>query len=682
MSDTILQKNLVNLKDEINKLIQTSPYNEVKTFFNSTTGKFLIDVLEINNGAINYTVDALKDEMFFKTMKEYESVVKKASDLGYHIKRKIPAKLKYKIVINDPNNILNGISKIIFKGKSFNLNYNGVNLFQENSYTYNITNNNYEYYNYLVEGELIRDTFTVSQYQSFYTHLMEDQNISNYIDGNNDLDLTLYSKYYGEQSNTTDLNNGEYLNKPGEAWKQIKVFRNGITETDLSTTDGYFAFSSTNYNKSLELMFGNDTFGKKCFGDYIIEYFQTSGDLANLKIQSGTEFDIPINGIEVYDINNKKVNSDIINGLLKLVAISNLDGGKDFESIEEIKINAVKLSSLNNTLITDTDFKFYIKYKYNVNVNIWGDNKESKNRLGESKDMNNNIFFTSADLNYDFEENKNNIKFDILNNKVFNDVYNNKNNIGIFDVVKNCLTNNKKDANCISLSTLYLLGYFKPLMYYYKMGVIYGDNNTSVVSKIIEDIDNKGSLNNASYIYLTGDFLKFNINLFYTGNLIVDNNIIKTEIQNEYSINNNIIQSVNTILTKYDLIYKGVSKEYLSSTLSENISLYDYLHKYTKLRTFEIDMILSITDRINSTFTDSYTNPIKMSSFLQIGTNFIHKFMKYCPANKIIIISMLSYYITKYNSLKSLIINSNNYNLFDIDFIQEDLQNINLIKVS
>lgn len=135
MSDNITESNLVNLKEKIEKLIQTSPYDEVKSFFNSTTGKFLIDVLEISNSSMNYTNDLLKDESFFQTMTEYDSVVKKASSLGYHIKRMIPAKIKYNIEVDDPENRLNGVSKIVFKGREFTIDKDGINLVQENSYT-------------------------------------------------------------------------------------------------------------------------------------------------------------------------------------------------------------------------------------------------------------------------------------------------------------------------------------------------------------------------------------------------------------------------------------------------------------------------------------------------------------------------------------------------------------------
>lgn len=681
MSDTVLNSNLVNLKDKINQLIKTSSSAELKSFFQSTTGKFLIDVLQISHGSFNYTVDALKDEMFFGTMVDYNSVVEKASDLGYHIKRLIPAKMKYNVQINDPNNRLNGISRIVFKGREFKLDYNGVNLIQENSYTYYLNKTNYDYYNYLVEGQLVNDTFTVNSFTNFFKHYLDDTNISNYIDSNNDLDLKLYSKYYGEESNLNDIANGVALGQGSVPYKYINVFRNGITESDINLNDGYYAFSSTTSDKELEIMFGNGTFGKVGYGDYIIEYLRTNGNTANQKIKSGDTINIPTSGIEVYDINGNLLDSSIVAGLVQIVTTTDLDGGMDYETSEDIKFNAVKLSALNNTLVTDKDFEYLINYKYNVNMNVWGDNYEAKNRMGEVKDLNNMVFLTSPDLVYDFEENINNIKFNILENRVYmNTGYSSKNKNGVFNVVKNCSAENVKRGDCISLSSLYLMGFFKPLMYYYKMGVVYGDNTTSAVSKIIDEIDNKGSLNNCSYVFINGDFLDFNANIYYSGNLTVDTSTIKTEIKTDFAVTKNLVQSVNKVLTKYGLNYNGISKDYLTVNTFENKSLYDFL-SLTTLRKFEVDMVMSIVDRMNTNFHKALTTPMRMSQFLRNGTSFIHEFMKHCPPNKTVITSVMSYYINKYNALKSLIINQGNYNLLDIKFISEDLTDVTLTKV-
>ncbi len=649
---------LVNLREKIQTLIESSNDDKVTKFFNSTIGNHLQSVLEISHSSFNYTADRLADDLFLSSVKTYENAVELAKSLGYHIRRPVPASLKYSVIIDDPNNDLSNVEKISFEGKDFSINFNGVSLIQENTYTYYLDGVNYEGYNYLVEGSILTKNLALSRYESFNEVIIDDSTLSNYIGLNTDIDLSLYSEYYDEN---------------------FKVIRDVIDEDLIN--DPYICFSETNSDKTLTILFGNDKIGAVGYGNFTAEYLSTSGSDANMLITKSDEVTLNSStGLRAWDKKGNEItNTDFLLPYIRLVASTNLDGGEDYESKEEIRVNATKFYALKGSLNNDSDYEFYVKNKYNLDdINFWSDKKEVDNRVGELKDLNKVVFFADDSLDYDFAEKTNiDVKFDILNNEVsIKKDYINED--VVFNIVKNCDEIEDEFNDCLSLKTLYLTGFFKPLVLYYLNKVDYSQSSSSLVSDIIQDIDNRGIMG-SMYVFLRPDILDLNLTVNYTGNPSVSFTKLEEEIKNKYDITNDIQTSVSSILDNYDMVNKYINYNFINTSNLNDISLIEYLNN-RNIRFFERKILNLINDKYDNIFIYTFDETIKISEFLKLSNKYLRHVFS-ITESEFLVKNLLRYFVYKYRVLKSLIINNEEFEKLDIEFIDFNISNIRFVAV-
>lgn len=658
-----------DLTDKVNELISTSNSEEVKSFFNSSLGTFFIELLVSTYETNNYAIITSINELFFDSVVEYSNAIRLANNLGYHVKRKIPAKIYYSIIFND-STLFNNVSRIKFKGGEFFINYNGYTLYQRYDYDYFVNTRVGDGDNYLVEGNLSTSNFNITNFSSYNEVLIENENISNYIGNSSSLDLSVYSQYYDE----------DYL-----------VIRDSVNEDDISSSE-YICFCETTPNKYIKIIFGNDSIGKIPYGRIAATYFTTSGSDANNGISSGETFESLNNtGIEMYDLDGNMIsNIDTYLSSMSLVFDSSLSNGYDFESIKEIGINSRKFFSLNNTLNNKSDFEYYLKNKYNLNDNkVWGSGSEINFR--DSIDYSNLVLFTSSLLDYGdvLVDTDSSILFNIYSNISWIENTNTYNRLSdrsgsIFEVVTQCddsiNTVTKTGNPCISLGTLYLLGYFKPITLFYNN--VMDKNYDTEVSRIINDLNNK------STIGLYGAFLNsFKINLdvtIYYKTL----GAIKTYVEENSTIDFNkltdkslsalvkIVNEYGKTSVNYNDVYLEINNKRFNITSVEQTLLEYMNNNLSNPSIVNAVNIMSKKYAPNVIYDNSLETPMKMSNFIYESNMFLNEMFKIFGHDYNVTKVLLDYFVKKsiYNVYQ--IVESKDWDLLDLDFFNITISNI------
>jgi hypothetical protein len=145
----------------------------------------------------------------------------------------------------------------------------------------------------------------------------------------------------------------------GELWLVIDDIRKAeINEKRYQILDSY-DFSS------ITIRFGNGDSGKKLLENQQVSfvYIATDGDAGSVSVKG------EINSVKssLYSMDGKSV---------RLVAsnLNSIAGGKDHESVEEIRQNAVKFFQSGDQLLKNSDYEIFLKTNFNFigNSIVWG----------------------------------------------------------------------------------------------------------------------------------------------------------------------------------------------------------------------------------------------------------------------------------------------------------------------
>lgn len=154
----------------------------------------------------------------------------------------------------------------------------------------------------------------------------------------------------------------------GVPWAEIDHIRLAQTKDDQ-----VFVKQCLPAYKGISLKFGDGTFGKALeYGDVVtVDYLVTEGDKGNV-FASGIVTSVDD---EVTDEYGEKVP-------LYCVNVSAISGGKDYESVDEIRANAPNSYQTSERAITSRDYKYLIEAKNLVDrAYVWGE-KEINEDLG------------------------------------------------------------------------------------------------------------------------------------------------------------------------------------------------------------------------------------------------------------------------------------------------------------
>ncbi len=653
--ESIMSKQLINLKDAINEMIYNSSDDKLKSFYNSSTGRMIFDVLELSHSSFNYSASMLADELMLTTAKTEENVIKLANELSYHIKHRVPAKVSCRVRINDVNDSRwNNISSVELVSGEFSTTIGDYNFAQVSNFKFG--KNNLSSFQ-MCQAYKKQYLFNIPSMTSWARVAIPDSiKISNYLNTGLQLDAKLFKLE----------NNGSET--------EYTVIRSVPTEADLA--NGNFVLSQVNSDKQLELLFGNGSFGDKGFGTYRLEYYETTGAAANHSSPINTKAAYNNIGINVYDLYGKIIpNAMFITDMFEIYTSSNVENGEDMDTIEDIRYKAMRSAALNNTLLNSNDFTYYVKDRYGIgDAYFWGDNVENNIRKFDNKDVFNTTFFTSKFNKYDFDLAEN-IRYDILSNTVEVSKSSRDYNPNSFDIVPDCdRYAHKKMDDCLSFRTLYILGRIKPIAYYYSL---LKDEN-SLITNIIESVSSKSVDFNMAYI--EADVININAYVTLKGTDIRTDSEIKELMLNEYNNKNtdkmNIDGSFRNALVETNYT---VSKIQLNPTfgLSRFNTDLNSIMMLNSVSDFDRYTIVKIIDELKL----NLGNYSKVSECLRSISRFIDTLYPYIQnASKEAVKSILTLCVNKYNETKSNAINSGNLEGLDIPLIQFNITDITFAK--
>lgn len=287
----------------------------------------IIDVLAYNTYYNAIYTNMIFNEGFLDTSVKRSNVISNASEIGY-----VPNSITAPMVTLDISLEASSVSTntiTITKGKTFSTNINGnvysyvtIEDYVSNTPHENIVINAYE-------GTLLNQSFIYDDTSKFY---IENINVdTNHI------------------SVTVD----------GEAFSLVDNILN------IDSTSKVFFIQEV--NGKVEIIFGNGILGlQPSINDVIeIEYLVTSGVMSNgAKSFSSTS---SVSGFEV-NINNTSSSS----------------GGKDYESIQDIKFLSPLLFASQNRMVTKDDHIVLLKKKYSniESLNVWGGEENTPAEYG------------------------------------------------------------------------------------------------------------------------------------------------------------------------------------------------------------------------------------------------------------------------------------------------------------
>lgn len=213
-------------------------------------------------------------------------------------------------------------------------------------------------------------------------------------------DIFVYNKSitssgFDYSSDTIEIYEGEYITDyftkditQNSTWNQIyrltskevdyrtiriKVYDNDTSSNYVSYSlasdfmvidgDSPIFFITTDEDGYYEILFGNGTYGRALNnGNYIeITYVENSGELGN--------------GANAFSyIGNDLIGSDLQPVDVNVTTISNSDGGRGEETLEELKFNVPHHYKRQNRLVTIEDYKSILLAEYNniQSINVWG----------------------------------------------------------------------------------------------------------------------------------------------------------------------------------------------------------------------------------------------------------------------------------------------------------------------
>ncbi len=651
--ESIISKNIINLKDAINEIILNSSDAQLKSFYNSTIGRFIFDALEISHSSFNYTAYELVDELNLSTAKSEENVIRLANEHSYHLKHKIPASVKCRVNILDVNDERwNAISNIELVGGTFTSLIGNYQFMQLTNVPFNKSNRtDFE----MVQCYKKELNFTIYNKMDWTTIKLDNtENITNYFNTG----LNLDAKLYLIESNGNEI---EYT-----------VLRTVPTESDLETRN--FVLTKVNEDKTISLIFGNGSFGNRGYGNYRFEFFETFGATANFSTPMKTKLAFQKTGINIYDINGKIIeNAPYINDLVEIYTVSDIDGGEDIDNIEDIRNKAMYSSALNNTLLNSDDYNYYIKNYYSINdVYFWGDNEENKIRQMARKENFNLTFFSSPTLKYDFDLSKN-IRYNLMTDKI--GVTNNlKNNVAFFDIIPDCdRYAHRRIDDCLSFKTLYILGRIKPIAYYYSM--LYDEN--SLICNMMDNLKSKSV--ETSMVYVESDKLNVNIMVNVSGNLSLSDNEMKSLIIEQYNSSSDKTDFDGAV--RNGLAGNNININSINITPIFNLTRFNTdlnaIMVINEVNEFERYVVMDLVSKFGIALGTYY----KMSSCLNAISIFVDELLPHLvTAEKVVIKSILSYCLNKYNETKYNVIQEGKFNAFDIPLIQFIISNITFIR--
>lgn len=384
-----------DIVNAVNAKLSSDP--KFDNFRETAVVQTLIEIFAALTDVNNYYIQRRAEESFFDTAKLRSSIILLSKWLSYSIQRPIPseAKIKLKLKGNLVDKVEAGdVLQIPIYSK---LSYDSLDFLLKTTFQYtftsqdvtNINSNGSEYEKeiilgddgseiYLVQGtkktKIIEGSTNTQVGQIFQKYKIEDKTFSNRF-GSEDYSTTITNVWVGSEQN----DNNKYLidRKSLINWDTIELF--------LKDDPIKVCLIKTSTDENVEIVFGDAKFaeiGANVQGSYptttydniYIEYLSTKGLAGN---RTGIINEKLNSSLTIYL--NGDVSKDITSNV-EFYFTSNLVGGADMESIEEIRHNAPNIFYTMDRLVSAKDYEIYLKSLTSPinfkNAIAWGEQEE------------------------------------------------------------------------------------------------------------------------------------------------------------------------------------------------------------------------------------------------------------------------------------------------------------------
>ena len=323
-----------NLKTYLSSQSYFEDYN-----FDGSNMNVLLDVLAYNTYYNNIYLNHVASEMFLDSAQVRDSVYSHAKKLNY-LPTSYRSSIAYANVAITPDDSPHSID-IPRLTKFTSTVGDNTYTFSTNSAVTVYSNNSYLAANIaLYEGEVVTEFYeSNSSSNTFF--------ISNY-----DVDTT--SITVKVRNSNTDTTNSE--------WTRAN------TLFDIGSTSNVF-FVQPAANGSYELVFGNDTFGRKLSDGNIVE--------ATYRVSSGAEPDGA----------NSFTSAGAISGYSTVTAtvVSRAAGGQEYQSLDDIKFSAPRALTTQERAVTSNDYKTLVQNEFGdiTDMIVYGGDEATPPQFGK-----------------------------------------------------------------------------------------------------------------------------------------------------------------------------------------------------------------------------------------------------------------------------------------------------------
>lgn len=356
----------------------------------------------------NYYMQRVAEESFIDTAKLDSSVIKHGKNLGYNPRRRIPAQCDLQIQIKGPlPKQLRAGDSVVFNQDVVDLVYNNRKYKLNASYSYTFgaddlvgrdstswkkilsyacPSNNVTYLP--LQGKTLYNSKNLEKIGCFqgeietYT-ILGNANLSKIGKTGQfyDIDDIKFSNWYGKRDPFAFYNNNYH---PELGWTKVgigqnedeafsknnifdiedcSIYLNEQVQDSVKTPDVPYrvCLMETNYDKTVRLRFGNNNYLTspgitQQHQNIYVKYIKTDGKEAN---KSGTTGSIMTNNSSFYLQHAGEI-IDITNNI-SFIINSDIHSGEEFESQENIKINATGYFASRFKLVTLQDFVSYFR---------------------------------------------------------------------------------------------------------------------------------------------------------------------------------------------------------------------------------------------------------------------------------------------------------------------------------
>lgn len=363
-------------------------------FRESAIGQTIVEIFAACADLVNYNLERRAEECYFDTAKLRSSVILLAKSLGYVITRPMPAQARMKVQITG-NISAAGIETddLLQIPIWSNFTYENENFLLKETLSYKFTSADVN--NISADGDSFE--LNITSGVDDYIYLIQGERKTKIIDGDTNDQVgdkfqiykikdTTFSNKYGDADYETPIT--KVLVGPTSAAaieynidRRSLINWESISNSQLGETNNICVIR-TALDENVEILFGDATYStlgastsgsapNTIYDNVYVEYLSTNGKSANktgiINEELNSDITITVNG---YDITDN----------VKYYFTSNLTGGADMESVDEIKYNAPNIYYSLDRLVTKNDYITYLKSLTSpINIKTayaWGEQEE------------------------------------------------------------------------------------------------------------------------------------------------------------------------------------------------------------------------------------------------------------------------------------------------------------------